>query len=70
MTEKYYKLIEVNMTSETAASRGWQHVNQVASASMLEEAATQAFNIRGEGHKSEKPDESKVRSCLVKSRVN
>lgn len=56
MTEKYRQLIVDNMTSETAASSGWQHVNQVASANMLREAAAQASNIRGEHHRSEKLD--------------
>jgi hypothetical protein len=63
MTEKYHKLIVDNMTSETAASGGWQHVNQVASAAMLREAAAQASNIRGEHHRSEKP--GKLRTCIL-----
>lgn len=55
MTEKYHKLIVDCMTNETAASGGWQHVNQMASAAMLKEAAAQASQIRGEYHRSEKP---------------
>lgn len=58
MTEKYHKLIVECMTQEVAASPGWQHVNQVASAGGLREAAAQASQIRGEYHKSEKPGES------------
>lgn len=60
MTEKYHKLIVDCMTSETAASGGWQHVNQAASAAMLKEAAGQASQIRGEYHRSEKPGECNV----------
>lgn len=56
MTKKYHDLIAEYMTKETAASTGWQHVNQVASAGLLREAAGLASHIRGEHHKSEKPD--------------
>lgn len=57
VTEKRYAdRIRNCMSSETAAAPGWIHVNIIASANLLREAASQASAIKGEVHRSEKPD--------------